>query len=218
MPINPKTELTQLRRAILTLGAAVEQRVAKVVEALVNHDVEVARFVRTSDTEIDEMEVDIEEECFRALALTQPVAGDLRFILSVLRINNELERIADLAKGIAKRVLHMETEAPVIIPPALTEMAYSALKMLSDALSSLANHDANLCRSVRRSDQRVDDLQKEIFAWVHSEIPRHVEVTQGAIDVLSIARALERIADMSTNIAEDVMFLIEGSVVRHQRV
>lgn len=217
MPIDLQTELTDLRRAILTLGAAVEQRVSKAVDALVDHDLDAARFVRTGDDEIDRMDVEIEEECFRMLALTQPVASDLRFILAVLRINNELERIADLANSIAKRVLHLEQDAPIVTPPALTEMAYSTLKMLSDALSALSSHDAGLARRIRLDDKRVDDLQKEIFAWIHQEIPRHVESTQGAIDVLSVSRALERIADMSTNIAEDVIFLIEGAVVRHTK-
>ena len=218
MPIQIQTELTSLRRAILTMGASVEQRVSKVVEAVVDHDIDAATFVRAGDDEIDAMELEIEEECLRVLALSQPVASDLRFVLAVLRINTDLERIADHTKSIAKRVLDLETMSGLIIPPALTEIAYSSRKMVSDALAALANNDAELARTIRRADKRVDDLQKAIFAWVHQEIPEHVELTAGVIDVLSMARAFERIGDMATNIAEEIIFLIEGALVRHQKV
>jgi phosphate transport system protein len=145
------------------------------------------------------------------------VAGDLRFVLSVIRINHDLERVADEAKGIAKRVLDLLRQEGMRIPEPLREMAASAERMLHDSVAALANEDADLCRSIRRSDKKVDDLLKEIFAWVLKEIPAHVEHTNAAIDVLSIARKLERIGDLATNIAEDVVFLIEGAVIRHTR-
>ena len=115
-------------------------------------------------------------------------------------------------------MLALAAQAPLDPPPALAEMSAASLKLLSDALSALSNEDADLSRRIRRADKRVDDLHKEVFAWVHQEIPRHLECTQAAIDVLSIARALERIGDSATNIAEDVIFLIEGAVVRHSSV
>ena len=137
--------------------------------------------------------------------------------MAVLRINSNLERIGDKAKTIAKRIIDLTDCQPLSMPAALIEMAHEARKMLSDALTALANEDADLCRHVRMSDDRVDALQKELFNWAHSEIPRHVESTHAVIDVLSISRALERIADLSTNIAEDVIFIVEGSVVRHRK-
>jgi phosphate transport system protein len=218
MPIKLQTELTTLRRQILTMGAAAEQRVGKVIDALVDEDMEAARFVRTGDDEIDSMEIQIEEECLRVLALSQPVAGDLRFVLAVLRINADLERIADHAKSIAKRILDLEDVGRIKPPAVVIEMAICSKQMLGDALAALANQDGQLCRRIRRADKRVDDLQKEVFAWVHQEIPQNVDATQGAIDILSMARAFERIADMATNIAEDVIFVTEGSVVRHAKI
>jgi phosphate transport system protein len=211
-------ELLTLRRHILSMGASVEDRVREAIDALFRQNLEEARRVRTSDDEIDAMDLDIEKETLRLLALTQPVAADLRFILAVMRINTDLERIADMAKSIAKRVLAMsEDTIPIDPPPALRDMAERTQRMLSDALAALANNDAALCNNIRRSDDQVDDLLKEVFAWAQVEIPQHVEATPTVINLLSIARKLERIADMSTNIAEDVIFIVSGEVVRHGR-
>ncbi len=161
------------------------------------------------------MDVGIESECLRILALSQPVAADLRLVLSVLRMNTDLERVGDEAKSIAKRVLDLQSSDPLPLPSMLREMADASKSMLGNALTALSEGDSDLCRRVRRADQQVDDLQKEVFAWVQEEIPRHVEATRSAIDILSVARRFERIADLSTNIAEDVIFLIEGAQVRH---
>lgn len=213
--LDLQKELVTLRRNILAMGAAVEQRVSKAIEALLDHDLDAARFVRNGENEIDNMDVEIEAECLRILALSHPVATDLRFVLSVLRINTELERIGDLANGISKRVIALAAEPPIDLPPALSDMAGSALKMLSDVLTAFSNEDSQTCRVVRRADKRVDDLHKEIFTWVHREIPVHPQTIQPVVEVLSIARALERVGDAASNIAEDVIFLLEGSIVRH---
>lgn len=215
MPIDLVEELTALRRTILRMGAEVEQRVHRAIDALVHHDVEAAMDVRRGDQKIDQMEVGIEEECLRVLALSNPVAGDLRFVLAVMRINSNLERIADMAKGIAKRVLDLEHLRSMEMPESLRTMAEESHRMLSDAMEALADQDVALAQQVRAADDRVDHLQKEIFAWAIREIPRHVENTEAVIDVLSITRKFERIADVATNIAEDVIFLIKGAIVRH---
>jgi phosphate transport system protein len=216
LSVNLHKELLTLRRHILSMGAAVEDRVRKAIDALFRHDMEEARHVRTGDDVIDAMDLDIEKEALRLLSLTQPVASDLRFILAVMRINNDLERIADLAKSISKRVLALgESPEPIELPAALREMADRTLTMLSDALAALSNNDAALCDTIRKDDDHVDDLLKELFAWAEKAIPCNVEATPAAISVLSIARNLERIADMTTNIAEDVVFIIHGKVVRH---
>ena len=133
----------------------------------------------------------------------------------MLRINGEIERIGDLAKSTAKRLINLENRYAVDPPEALLEMARRVQQMVGDTIGALADENAELGRHVRRDDDRVDDLYREIFAWIHEKIPRHVERTEGAIDILSIARKLERIADHATNIAEDVIFLVEGAVVRH---
>ncbi|MFG0330704.1 MAG: phosphate signaling complex protein PhoU [Phycisphaerales bacterium] len=220
MATDIKTEMTGLRRNILSLGADVEHRVNRIVDAFVNMDIVAAREVRSGDNAIDRAEVDIEQECLRILALWNPVAKDLRFVLAVLRINTDLERIADQAKGIAKRLLErMDQSKPMPQPPkALYEMARGSAAMVHDVLSALADSDAAVSQRVRRSDQTIDDLNREVFAWVQAEIPAHVEETAAAIDYLSIARRFERIADHATNIAETVIFLAEGEVVRHKSI
>jgi phosphate transport system protein len=217
MGIDLINELIEVRRSILSMAASVEQQVERALTALISKDISLARLVKEGDEEINHLELDIENECLRIFALTHPVAGDLRFVMAVLRINNNLERIGDKAKSIAKRVIDLTDCIPLAYPPSLVEMAQETRKMLGDALTALANEDAELCRRVRLSDDRVDALQKELFNWAHKEIPQHVECTHAVIDILSISRALERIADLSTNIAEDVIFLVEGEVVRHSR-
>lgn len=215
MAIDLPTELTDLRRAILTMGATVEQRLNTILIALRSHDVELARTIRHGDRPIDEMELGIEKKCLHILALSQPVAGDLRFILAVLRINTDLERIGDLAKGIAKRVLDLSRQTAIPLPGALLEMSERCGHMTAVALSALADNDATACGRIREEDERIDALHKQIFTWVHQEIPRHVDHTEAAIDVLTIARSIERVADHACSIAEDVVFVVEGTVVRH---
>jgi len=217
MPIVLSNELTELRRLILTMGASVEQRLNLSIQAMLQHDHNAAETVRNGDDEVDEMEIRIEQECLRVLALSHPVAGDLRFVLAVMRINSNLERIADHANSIAKRVLDLEHLPAIKVPDGLLRMIDETRQMFSGALKALADEDPHLARKVRRSDQRVDDLQKEIFVWVKQQITRDVDSSDAAIDLLSVARKLERVADVSTNIAEDVIFLTEGNVVRHQR-
>jgi len=210
-------ELVEVRRSILSMAASVERQVDRALSALVNKDLALARLVQAGDEEINHLELDIENECLRIFALTHPVAGDLRFVMAVLRINSNLERVGDKAKTIAKRIIDLSNCEPMTLPPAIPEMAQEARKMLGDALTALANEDSDLGRHVRVSDDRVDALQKELFNWAHREIPQHVESTHAVIDILSISRALERIADLSANIAEDVIFIVEGSIVRHSR-
>jgi phosphate transport system protein len=216
MPIDLQDELIELRRAILTMGASVEQRMKRSVEALFRRDAEQARVIRTTDKEIDQMEIDIEAACLRILALSQPLAGDLRFVLAVMRITNELERIGDMAKSVAKRAIDLDELPPLAFPSCLHEMADRACEMVSQAVTALADGDAELARRTRLDDQRVDDLLRMLFAWSQEEILRNVEATQATIDMLSIGKKLERVADVATNIAEDVIFMSEGAVVRHR--
>ena len=216
MAVDLRNEMVELRRNLLAMGAAVEQRVTRVIESMIDGDLSLAESVKTGDAEVDRMEVELEASCMRLLALAQPVAGDLRLILTVIRISNELERVADLARGIAKKLIKVAAVDEVTMPPAMTDLAFATRTMLADVLAALANEDAALCRQVCRSDERVDELYKQVLAWGRFEIPQHPEATAAAIDVLTIAQRFERIADMTTNIAEDVIFLVEGRVVRHE--
>jgi phosphate transport system protein len=217
MAIDLQTEMLTLRRNLLAMGAATEQRLSLATSALVEGDVDAARAVKGGDAEIDAMEVDLETQCMRILALGSPVAHDLRFVLSVIRISADFERIADLSRGIAKKVLRWGNgNGPTEVPGALADMASSASAMLGDVLAALSDEDVERCREVRRADRRVDDLNKEVVATSRQLIHDDVSRTAEAIDMMQIAQRLERIADIATNIAEDVIFLAEGRVVRHE--
>jgi phosphate transport system protein len=216
MAIDLQTEILNLRRSLLAMGAATERRVGLAVRALVEADVSAAQEVKASDAEIDTMEVELETQCMRILALGSPVAHDLRFVLSVVRISGDFERIADLSRGIAKKVVRWSGGAgPTEVPGTLADMATSAQAMMADVLAALADEDAELCREVRRADRRVDNLNKEVIATSRQLIQDDPTLTAEAIDIMQIAQRLERIADITTNIAEDVIFLVEGRVVRH---
>jgi phosphate transport system protein len=217
MSIDLVKELSEVRRMILEMAWRVQTQVDRVIAALEKRDIVLAREVKLADEAINHLELQIENECLRIFALGQPLAGDLRFVLAVLRINSNLERIGDKAKTIAKRIIDLIDCAPLNLPPVLLDMARESRAMLHEALTGLEHEDATLCRHVRTSDDRVDAMQKELFNWAHAEIPQHVEATHAVIDILSISRALERIADLSSNIAEDVIFIVEGTVVRHTR-
>ena len=217
MALDLKTEILSLRRGLLSMGAATEQRLDFSVRALLDGDVEAARAVKAGDNEIDAMEVDLETQCMRVLALGSPVAHDLRFVLSVIRISADFERIADLSRGISKKVIRWSAgTAQTEVPRALADMAVAARSMLADVLAALSDEDPERCREVRRADRRVDDLNKEVVAGARQLIQDDVTRTNEAIDRMQIAQRLERIADITTNIAEDVIFLVEGRVVRHE--
>jgi phosphate transport system protein len=216
MGVNLHDEMIELRRSLLGMGALVEQRVSRVVDALVEGDLEAAEMVRAGDDEVDRLEVALESQCMRLIALAHPVAGDLRFVLSVIRISSELERIGDLARGIAKRIIKLSQMEPVDVSAPLVDLAFASRTMLSDVLAALSNEDAALCRQVRRSDKRVDDIHKSVLLWGREEIPRHPEQSRAMIEILTMAQRFERIADITTNIAEDVIFVLEGRLVRHE--
>ena len=218
MAIDLQTEIVTLRRNLLAMGAATERRLDLAVRALLHGDVAAAQEVKSGDSEIDAMEVELETQCMRILALGSPVAHDLRFVLSVVRISGDFERIADLSRGICKKVIRWSAgDAPEGVPEPLAEMAHATREMLADVLAALADEDAERCREVRRADRRVDALNKEVVAEGRATIERSVEDTAHAIDLMQVAQRLERIADIATNIAEDVIFLVEGRIVRHEK-
>lgn len=216
MAIDLQTEILSLRRSLLAMGAATERRVALASRALIEGDIAAAQEVKAGDTEVDTMEVELETQCMRILALGAPVAHDLRFVLSVVRISSDFERIADLSRGIAKKVIRWSSgNGPTEVPGALCDMATAAQAMLADVLAALSDEDAERCREVRRADRQVDNLNKEVVAMSRQLIQDDVTRTAEAIDMMQIAQRLERVADIATNIAEDVIFLVEGRVVRH---
>ncbi len=209
-------EVALLKRQILAESALVEESVQKSVMAIRDRDPRLARLVIDGDLEIDHMEVDIEEECQKALALHQPVASDLRFIIAVLKINNDLERIGDLAVNIAERALYLCEQERVDIPFDFHTMASKAQRMLRNSLDALVNLDADLAGTVLQADDEVDAINREMYQQVQEGIRRSPEHLESLIHLLSVSRHLERVADHATNIAEDVIYLVKGDIVRHR--
>jgi phosphate transport system protein len=212
-------EISNLKKKILSLGAMVEESVRNSVRAVVDLDIDVARTVLENDNHVDEREVEIEEDCLKILALHQPVAVDLRFIIAVLKINNDLERIGDLAYNIAERVLVLSkgTCGTREIEFDYEDMASKTQIMLKKALDSLVNLDAKLAREVLNSDDEIDELNRVAFKAGQNAIRHNVENLNCIMHLVLIPRHLERIADLATNIAEDVIYMIDGDIIRHGR-
>jgi phosphate transport system protein len=217
MPIHFHRQIEKLKAMILKLGGIVEQRVFRAVEAVENRSLEISREVIIGDSEIDQMEVDIEEECLHALALHQPVSLDLRYVASVLKINNDLERIADLAVNIAEQAEFLAREVEIPIPPDLLVEAEKACRMLKMSLDSLVHLDEQRAESVRRMDDEVDDLHRQMYLSVKESIKQRPDQVDQSIHILNISRQLERIADHAVNIAEDVIYAVRGEITRHNR-
>ena len=210
-------EIESLKKKILALSAVVEQSVHRAVKALEERDSELAqRVIRDDDELIDRAEVDVEEECLKLLALYQPVATDLRFIIAVLKINNDLERVGDTAVNIAERADFLAGQAPLEIPTIILEMSERAQSMLRRSLDALVNMDASLAGEIFAEDDAVDDLNRQIYTDVQARIPEHPEELERLMHLLGVARHLERTADHATNIAEDVIYMVEGEIIRHK--
>jgi phosphate transport system protein len=215
MAVNLPSRVLELRRNLLALGALVEQRVHGMVEVVREGDTDLARKIRAGDAEIDTMQLELETECMRLLALGSPVASDLRMILTAMRVSNEFERVADMCKGISKRVTRLVEAGNYRYPPALVQMAEGAAQMMRDVLVAFSNGDIKLCLEIRRADGYIDELNREIVVWSREWISQDVEKSGAAIELLSVAQRIERLADIVTAIAEDTVFLVEGRLVRH---
>jgi phosphate transport system protein len=216
MPAHLFREIENLKREILTLGAMAESAVREATTAIAERDEMLARRVIQDDDKLDDMEVRIEEDCLKTLALYQPVAIDLRFIVAVLKINNDLERVGDLAVNVAERAAFLATQPPVDISFDFPAMARQAQEMLKKSLDALVNLSAEQAREVLVSDDEIDAMNRQMYLIVQEAIHAHPDQTASLIHVLSASRHLERIADHATNIAEDVIYMIEGVIVRHR--
>jgi len=208
-------ELDMLKKLILALGAMVEEEVRIAIKAIELKDAEIAKKIIIDDFQIDEMEVDVEEECLKILALHQPVAVDLRFITAVIKINNDLERIGDEAVNIAERVETLAKRKISSFYYDYTNMAQKAENMLKMSLDALVNLDLDLAFKVLTRDDAVDDNQREAYQLTKQALRQNTDDVAFLIHQYLISRHLERIADHATNIAEEVIYLIEGEIVRH---
>ena len=208
-------ELGRLKKRILSLGALVEERVRMALRSIESRDADLAEKIIKKDYEIDETEVEVEEECLKILALYQPVAVDLRFLIAVIKINNDLERIGDEAVNIAQRVENISKREKVNVPFDYSLMAEKAASMLKASLDALVNLDLDGAFRVLTMDDEVDHLHSEIYDQVKVVIRENPHRSGYLINLLLISRHIERIADHATNIAEEVIYLIEGDIIRH---
>jgi len=215
MSIHIQRAMETLNQKILALGTRVEENVRLAVNAIEQRDPELAAQAIESDDEIDFMEVDVEEECLKILALYQPVAADLRLIVAALKINNDLERVGDLAVNIAERALYLASQKPVEVAFDFHLMSEKTQRMLARSLDALVRGDTGLAREVCKSDDEVDAMNRKVYLRVQEAIRKDIDDLENLIHLLSVARHLERIADLATNIAEDVIYMREGEIVRH---
>ena len=209
-------QIAQLKNSILQFGTIVEESISRSNTALFKRDVELAQKVVANDTEIDRLEVELEEECLKVLALYQPVAADLRFVVAVLKINNDLERIGDLASNIAKTVSQLTITGPLELPEEISSMAKQVEEMVKNSLDAVVKANPDLARQVRKEDDIVDAGRNKVRKLVMQQIKKDPEKVEGLLQINSISKHLERIADMATNIAEDVIYMVEGEIVRHR--
>ena len=215
MSYHLQKEIAALKEKIIYMGTEVEDRVYRATLSLINRNDKMAEAVLAGDQEIDLLEVTIEEDCLKLLALHQPVANDLRFIISVLKINSDLERVGDLAVGIAERSLYLIDQPAITIPFDMSAMMNTVESMLTRSIEALVNQDVQKAYRVRAEDDRVDTMNREMYALVTTEIPKYPECINILLQNLSISRHLERIADHASNIAEDVIYMVNAEIVRH---
>ena len=211
-----QNEIENLKKKLLMLSSVVETTVDKAVKSVGELDGKSAKEVMDSDYIIDTEEVQVEEECLKILALHQPVAVDLRFVIATLKINNDLERIGDLAVNIAEKALYLSKKSIIKAPFDFTNMAEKSSLMLKKSLDSFIRFDAELASQVCLDDEEVDALNREMYGKVYERIKEKPEDVKILINYLNVSRHLERIADYATNIAEDVIYMIEGRIVRHK--
>lgn len=207
--------LDDLRQKLLAMGGLAEQAIDRAIRAYQTRDISLCRKVLDGDDEINRAEQEIDELGLDLLAMQQPMASDLRFILAVIKIKADLERVGDQAVNIAQRVQDMASLPTVEVPVDILSMASIVSEMVRKSLEAFVKHDAALAQSVLEMDDVVDHMNREAFSSIEQTMENERAIVHQSLDVLLIARNLERIADHSTNIAEDVIFWVRGADVRH---
>jgi len=216
MSLHLQRDLEKLKKEILKLGNLVETAINNAILALQNREATYLDEVFRQEHLINDMEVKIEEDCLKILALHQPVAGDLRFIGVALKVNNDLERMCDFATNIAKRARDLMIEEPIpTLPEFVNDLPDLVRTMVRKSLDALVKLDQDQAEEVIAMDDQVDQINRDMYAVVKKELYEHPANAESAINLLSCSRYMERIADLSTNIAEDVIFMVEGKVIRH---
>jgi phosphate transport system protein len=218
MAVHLQRQITQLKKMLLSLGAMVEEAVAGSIESVVRRDADLAAQVITGDREIDRYEMEVEEECLHTLALHQPVAFDLRFVIGVLKMNHDLERIADHAANVADQGTQLMQLGEVDrLPYDLRAMGDRVQLMLRKSLDALVNVDVAEARAVRALDDAVDEMNRNMYPAIKRRIREDPEQLDQMIHLMTISRQMERIADHACNIAKDVLYMAEGEILRHDK-
>jgi phosphate transport system protein len=217
MPISFDQELSALKEKILLMGGKVEESIRLALKSIVNRDSDLAKKVIEFDRDINDLEIEVDEICHRLLALHQPMAGDMRFITSAMKINSDLERQADLAVNMAKRALTLNQEAQLKPFVDIPRLANITLEMVKVSLDSLVNRDPQMARQVCLRDDEADDLNDQIIRELINYMLEDQANIKRALDIIQVSRDLERIADHATNVAEVVIYMVEGKDIRHSR-
>lgn len=215
MSIHLQREIERLKKNVLALSAQVEENLGLAVTSLLERDVEAARDLRRRDLEVDRLEVEVEEECLKTLALHQPVAIDLRFIVACLKINNDLERIGDLAVSIANKAVNLVKYPPLSSSAEIAAMAEKAQAMVHDVLEAFVNMNCAAAYHICGQDNEVDRMKSEMRRRCEEMVKSDPALYSATYSLMGAVRNLERVADHATNIAEDVIYMVEGKIIRH---
>ncbi len=215
MPLHLHRDIEKLQAKVSRLGDLVETSLQSAVQSFMNNNSDLANQAINADQQIDDLEVEIEEECLKLLALHKPVAADLRYIITILKLNNDLERIGDLTTKIAMKRIPIDNRNEVNIDQELIEMTNMVKQMLKTSLDSLINSSESRAQEVLDSDEQVDEINRVLHEKVRAFYSQNIDKLKFSLSILSVARSLERIADHTTNIAEDVIYMITGNIVRH---
>lgn len=216
MPKLLDRELQRLRSSLVEQFGIVEQMIRHSVRSLTERESELADQVIKGDEDVDTREINIEEECLKILALHQPLATDMRWLITVVKTNSELERMADLACNIAERAKSLAQYPLYPVPDEIEEMVAISTKMVKDALDSFVQYDSQKAVQVIKDDDQMDSLNRLVIEKIQEKMRQGPENVDPALHCFSASRHLERISDLATNIAEDVIYLVEGTIVRHQ--
>jgi phosphate transport system protein len=209
-------QLASLKELLLQMSGIAEERTDLAVEALLARDRGKADLVIAGDTELNALEVEVEHRAVELLALQQPLARDLRFIIGAIKVSNDLERVGDHAVNIAESAIRLADDRSAVIPiPEIEEMATRARRMLGDSLDAFIRADGSLGRDVCAADDQVDALHDSVFRVLLTHMMANAKTITPSLELLLVGRNLERIADMATNIAEDAVYLAEGKQIKH---
>ena len=211
-----RRDLEALEKRLLFVAGQAEEAVRRSITALPEQRMDLAERVIEGDREFDRREVELEEECLKALALHHPVASDLRFIAACLKINNDLERVADLAVNIAERAVSLAARESIPAPARFREMMETTTRMLRDAIDAFVRGEAAAARLICERDDEVDGANRLIIGQMLDTMHQDPSTIDQAMQIISVSKNLERIADHATNIAEDVVYLVEGAIIRHR--